>query len=230
MAQTWLKWHDSALSRIRFKLRKPEVSDARRVKIAILDSGIELSANHKAQYDFEPKIVYHSFLDKDSGTEWKDEVGHGTHLAVLLRKIAPDAAIHVARVFRKKPTVANSAESIAAVRRPHTPIHTLMRLGIHVADAIHVLYQHRPCDMPWRLGKSTLLSCPLDLEKRTTRCQRQSMKRLTGMSSCSRRRRMTVKTALTEPPGPHQGRASYVCIPQMAKATRPTSRRVRRTT
>jgi hypothetical protein len=100
-ATAWFEWHDDARARIA-KLRISSVSDKRRVKIAILDSGIQLSTTNKDIYDFEPKIQYKSWIDQDA--EWKDDAGHGTHLAVLLRKIAPDAIVHVARVFKKRPS------------------------------------------------------------------------------------------------------------------------------
>ena len=77
------------------------------IKIAILDTGIDLSDNHKEQFDYYPKFTYRNFIE-DQPLEWKDEHGIGTHLAVLLRKIAPRAAIHVARVYEKKPDAAES--------------------------------------------------------------------------------------------------------------------------
>ncbi|KAF3074304.1 Major intracellular serine protease [Trichoderma lentiforme] len=113
-AEAWFEWHTDALNRIE-KLRKPEATEPRRVKIAILDSGIELSKDQKDMYDVEPKIKYRSWIEED--TEWKDDVGHGTHLAVLLRKIAPNAGIHVARVFKKRPHVEKSAQIIAEAIR-----------------------------------------------------------------------------------------------------------------
>lgn len=113
MAEDWLGWHSDAHARIVSGLRKP-ASNAQRVKIAILDSGIQLSLDHKDMYDTEPRIQYGSWVDSD--IEWRDAIGHGTHLAVLLRKIAPNAIIHVARVFEKKPDVQKSGESIANVR------------------------------------------------------------------------------------------------------------------
>lgn len=111
-ATTWFEWHDDALSRIA-QLRNSRASDAQQVKIAILDSGIELSQDAEDMYNSEPRIRYKSFLDHD--TEWKDDAGHGTHLAVLLRKIAPNAAVYVGRVFKKNPTK-NSANNIAEVK------------------------------------------------------------------------------------------------------------------
>ena len=113
-AATWFEWHNDALSRIA-QLRYSRASDARQVKIAILDSGIELSQDAEDMYDCEPRIRYKSFLDQD--TKWKDEVGHGTHLAILLRKIAPNAVVHVGRVFKKEPTE-GSANNIAEVKIP----------------------------------------------------------------------------------------------------------------
>lgn len=89
--------------------------DKPRVKVAILDSGLELSAEHQQCYDHEPKIQYWTGLDEDANQ--RDDVGHGTHLAILLRKIAPRAAVHVARVFKKTPKGNQSAEMIAKVRQ-----------------------------------------------------------------------------------------------------------------
>lgn len=110
-ATEWFEWHDDARARIA-NLRNPGISDTRRVKVAILDSGIQLSTTNHDIYNFEPKIRYKSWIDQD--TEWKDEAGHGTHLAVLFRKIAPDAIVHVARVFKKRPSK-SSVDAISQV-------------------------------------------------------------------------------------------------------------------
>ncbi|KAF8867425.1 hypothetical protein BDZ45DRAFT_795139 [Acephala macrosclerotiorum] len=109
-ASKWFEWHGDALCHIAER-RISSVSDAQRVKIAILDSGIELSQDHKDMYDTEPKIKHRSWVGSD--TEWRDEVGHGTHLAILLRKVAPNAVLHVARVFKRKPDIQKSAKIIA---------------------------------------------------------------------------------------------------------------------
>jgi hypothetical protein len=111
-AISWFEWHDDARSRIA-ELRVPSVSDSRRVKVAILDSGIQLSPSNKDMYDFEPMIQYKSWVDQSA--EWRDDAGHGTHLAVLLRKIAPDAILHVARVFKKRPAT-SSVQAVAQVK------------------------------------------------------------------------------------------------------------------
>jgi hypothetical protein len=108
----WFDWHNNALARIGH-LRRPAISDNKRIKIAILDSGIDLSQHCLDIYNTEPKIQYYSWVDDKPS--WIDEAGHGTHLAVLLRKIAPNAIIHVGRVFKKNPTRA-SAECVAKVK------------------------------------------------------------------------------------------------------------------
>ncbi|KAI8249235.1 hypothetical protein K4K56_010406 [Colletotrichum sp. SAR 10_98] len=116
----WFEYHQNALFRAE-QLRIANLSNARRTKIAILDSGIELSSEHRQLYDFEPRIKYKSWVDRHS--DWRDDVGHGTHLAVLLRKVAPNASIHMARVFRKRPKGEESALIIAeALRRFRTRV------------------------------------------------------------------------------------------------------------
>jgi len=112
LARKWFACHEDALARIS-QIRISEKSNARRVKIAILDSGIDLSQHQMEMYnDAQPQMVYRSWIDGDP--IWKDEVGHGTHLAVLLRKMAPEAIIHVGRVYIKKPTW-DSASTVAQV-------------------------------------------------------------------------------------------------------------------
>lgn len=110
--EEWLGYHNDVLARIR-QLPRSATSENARVKIAILDSGIELSAEHQDWYDDEPKIQYWSGIDEDARP--RDDIGHGTHLTILLRKIAPKAAVHVARVFQKRPKGNKSAEVIAKV-------------------------------------------------------------------------------------------------------------------
>jgi hypothetical protein len=67
-------------------------------------------------YNEEAEIRYKSWVDADD-TEWRDEMGHGTHLSVLLRKTAPDAIIFNGRVFKGQPPdeSVKSLETIAKV-------------------------------------------------------------------------------------------------------------------
>ncbi|KAL6399874.1 hypothetical protein AUP68_17283 [Ilyonectria robusta] len=113
-ALKWFQWHNEALCRID-TLRNPRLSGDKRIKIAILDSGIELSQDNQDIYNNTSEIKYQSWVDEED--EWKDQVGHGTHLATLLRKIAPNSLIHVARVYKKKPTMKKSAACISEAIR-----------------------------------------------------------------------------------------------------------------
>ena len=72
----------------------------KRVKIAILDTGIDLKHPLLKNYIDAGQIPQvHDFVeDRD---DIKDTNGHGTHSAHLLLKTAPNAAIYVARVFEK---------------------------------------------------------------------------------------------------------------------------------
>lgn len=101
-AETWFKYHGNALNYLK-ELGNGPVAENKRIKIAILDSGLELSEDHQMRYNYTPEIKYRSWVDDSGLTEPKDGVGHGTHLTVLLRKIAQEAEVHVARVYRKRP-------------------------------------------------------------------------------------------------------------------------------
>jgi hypothetical protein len=104
--------YDTTTARIK-ELRDLEPAKAHRVKIAILDSGIQLSPEAMDLHNFEPEMQYKSWVDADD-VGWKDEMGHGTHLSVLLRRIAPNAIICNGRVFTGQPTE-DSVEIIAKV-------------------------------------------------------------------------------------------------------------------
>jgi hypothetical protein len=69
----------------------------RKVKIAILDSGIDLPI--EVQYAYEDRLTYRSWMEGDD-TNGTDTCGHGTHAAGLLLKVSPHAEIFVARITR----------------------------------------------------------------------------------------------------------------------------------
>ena len=80
----------------------------KRVKIAILDSGI-------ASKHFPPKLVVDNcdrFVDcksfEGSGVWDEDIDGHGTHTAILLLQVCPNAEVSILRVVRKQTDVLQS--------------------------------------------------------------------------------------------------------------------------
>jgi subtilisin family serine protease len=89
-----------------------------RIKIAILDTGIQLPAEANVVYEEQIKC-HKSWLrgepgntGDESGKGDRDLDGHGTHCASLLLKVCPNAAIYVARVFRKRSERKGAVESI----------------------------------------------------------------------------------------------------------------------
>lgn len=68
-----------------------------RVKIAILDTGIDLRHDaFNGQFPDGRVKKVEDFVQ--AGGTGADVHGHGTHCAALLRKVAPEADIYVARV------------------------------------------------------------------------------------------------------------------------------------
>jgi hypothetical protein len=68
------------------------------VKIAILDTGIDLPK--PPCYEFQDRIAgYKDWIDLNDEIQ-QDLDGHGTHSTALLMKVAPNAMIYVARVFK----------------------------------------------------------------------------------------------------------------------------------
>ena len=80
----------------------------KRVKVAVLDTGV-----HMGQINFwdkdraeivkgkNPRIKKrYNFLDPNNSTDCTDLDGHGTHCVGVIRKVAPEADVYVARVAR----------------------------------------------------------------------------------------------------------------------------------
>ncbi len=104
MAEQWFEYYGDMLTRVYRDKRSIYRPDQKKVAIAILDTGIELSEAQEDKY-FHNEIKYCNWVDdglEDSPSQdRKDNIGHGTHLATLLARVAPMAAIHVARVFKQ---------------------------------------------------------------------------------------------------------------------------------
>lgn len=86
-----------------------------RVKIAILDSGID--ARHPLLLEYKDRIRAQKSWTQQSAEE--DKEGHGTHAAGLILKTAPNAEIYVAKVFNVSKFFTGTAQRISDVR--HQP-------------------------------------------------------------------------------------------------------------
>ena len=91
-----------------------------RVKIAILDSGIDLNEN--SIFVNRNRIKYQSFLPNEEGIE--DRLGHGTHCAALLLQVAPDSDIYVARI-----TSSGSLDATDSIEKVTETLH-----GLHLVE------------------------------------------------------------------------------------------------
>lgn len=89
---------------------RSRVQSIRRIKVAILDTGLDDSARIFDFYN-EPKWI--DFVDDSPSC--KDSNGHGTHLVSLLMRTAPEAEIYVARVARDTKTLGSAIDNIAKV-------------------------------------------------------------------------------------------------------------------
>lgn len=72
------------------------------MKLAILDTGLWATPTKRAKWLEDDRVVYKSWVNQENVSDWEDKVGHGTHSASWLLKLAPDAKIHVARVFEEQ--------------------------------------------------------------------------------------------------------------------------------
>lgn len=78
--------------------RKEPDADNGRVRVAIFDTGLDLSHPDIQKARSEGRLHFHDFVEKN-GTII-DQSGHGTHCASLILKYAPNAELFVGRVFR----------------------------------------------------------------------------------------------------------------------------------
>lgn len=85
-----------------------------RVKIAVLDTGLQLPESLQANYEEEGRVNVkesESFLPstkEDADCNWRvDCDGHGSRVGQIILEVAPEADLHVARVFKSGGDLAN---------------------------------------------------------------------------------------------------------------------------
>lgn len=82
----------------------PEWTDSNRVKVAILDSGIDTQHTDIDALSDRIKSI-RSWVDGKAGVEdWSggDVSGHGTHVSGIILDLAPDVDIYVARITKTR--------------------------------------------------------------------------------------------------------------------------------
>lgn len=114
----------------RFSKIKKEEHSKTRVRVAILDTGFQMSPEIQQNHKEKKRILVDrckSFLPDAASnltSSWDiDEAGHGTSLGQIILRVAPNADLHIARVMRRNQDLSNLDsdtskavhESIAAV-------------------------------------------------------------------------------------------------------------------
>ncbi|KAK1254162.1 hypothetical protein MKX08_008157 [Trichoderma sp. CBMAI-0020] len=88
--------------------------ESTRVKIAVLDTGLQLPESLQENYEAEGRVTVEaseSFLPRtkdDADGSWRvDRDGHGSRVGQIILDVAPEADLHVARVFKSGGDLAN---------------------------------------------------------------------------------------------------------------------------
>lgn len=101
-----------------------------RIKVAILDTGIDLEHTYFSTHRNEIRAAYKdetrwkdftstAMASTDTSISVTDEVGHGTHAAALILKVAPKALLHVAKVIASATATDDTAKHIEEVSSTH---------------------------------------------------------------------------------------------------------------
>ncbi|KAL8371633.1 hypothetical protein RB595_001433 [Gaeumannomyces hyphopodioides] len=119
VTEKWLR----DLDRINAILNQQRHGMFRRVKIAILDTGIDMTNDLFSAEEARKRIKKREdFLREDPlRTDAHDKYGHGSHCAGLLRRTAPAADIYVARVAKDSDTEIDPQVVVNAIERAYKP-------------------------------------------------------------------------------------------------------------
>lgn len=128
-----------------------------RIRIAILDTGVD-SENKMIRDSLKPHLITKQIRIKErkswvgSDEQYQDICGHGTHVARLLLRIAPEAELYIAKISDQVDGGPESLQRIADVSF-FGPIIILLEVP-------HSLTPARPLIGQWISGMSILFPCP----------------------------------------------------------------------
>lgn len=94
------RWADEwfeQLREVQFQVRKHRKDEDRKIKVAILDTGVD-GTHEQIQSAISSGCLKYVKGFPDSLLPKKDKNGHGTHGASVLLKTAPDITLYVLRV------------------------------------------------------------------------------------------------------------------------------------
>jgi subtilisin family serine protease len=113
-------------------------SNDRKVKVAILDTGINEDSPGIADYKRQI-LIRKDFTRSTVGTA--DEVGHGTNAAALLFKVAPQAVLCVAKVVASRTATELTTKHIAEV----CPLFLMSRWQLTRPQGYHMGRRYLEC-------------------------------------------------------------------------------------
>lgn len=87
------------------------------MRVAILDTGIDASHPVFSGCVFDENKC-HDWTNSNDPT--MDIVGHGTHSAALVLKVAPNASLYIAKVFDSAVGIADTPKNVARVSTKRT--------------------------------------------------------------------------------------------------------------
>ena len=93
MADDWFK----ELQYVSVEINRNRKSNSKTSKVAILDTGMDVG--HSAVSEALNKRIKGWKGFPDSADPWKDTDGHGTFLACVLMRAAPQTLLYIARIF-----------------------------------------------------------------------------------------------------------------------------------
>ncbi|KAI1173274.1 subtilase [Nemania sp. FL0916] len=99
----------------------PQDQKNTRVKIAVLDSGLQLQKSLQENYEQANRISVQqskNFVEGEDMNEWRiDRVGHGSDVARIILSFTPAADLHIAKVFKTHDDLADSKLAIQVHER-----------------------------------------------------------------------------------------------------------------
>lgn len=104
-------------------LERRSLSDDEKVRVAMLDTGIDASHPAFLGRVFDENNC-HDWTNSNGST--MDIVGHGTHSAALVLKVAPNASLYIAKVFDSTIGIAETPKNVAKVstkRKKYISVH-----------------------------------------------------------------------------------------------------------
>jgi hypothetical protein len=109
-------------------LQQLDPGDSRRVRVAVIDSGIDMGHVDIQAAAVNGRIAkVCDWVDGRDGVEDEgvgDSSGHGTHIASVILDMAPNVDLYIARVTKGREVSHSQAENVAKVRLEHFHIHS----------------------------------------------------------------------------------------------------------